>query len=358
MKRLFSLVLPLVAATALAQSAPRIDSINPNVSPTAGGVDVTINGAGFNPPIFCIVPCPTTVTFDTIKVVPDRITDTQLVVKAPAHAAGTVDVTVTAPGGQSTTARAAFTYTDTPYRAVWEPVLVPVYIETSTPGAGGSQWKTDLWIQNLGSKDLSIVPWPCPADEVCPAVYPLTRYLKPNESQHNLGAFFRVPDSVPPYRLVYFNRDAADGAALNLRVYDSARSTLDAGTEVPVVRERELLKSRTMLMNIPTAGNRFLLRVYDVALTDAMFHVRVFPQSEAADAQPLAEYDLRATTTTTLELREFPAYAQQTIELPAVAAALTAIRVEVTPLSSGSQYWAFVSVTNNTTSHVTTVTPQ
>jgi hypothetical protein len=35
-----------------------------------------------------------------------------------------------------------------------------------------------------------------------------------------------------------------------------------------------------------------------------------------------------------------------------------AVRVEVTPLTAGSRYWAFVSATNNTTNHVTLITPQ
>ena len=34
------------------------------------------------------------------------------------------------------------------------------------------------------------------------------------------------------------------------------------------------------------------------------------------------------------------------------------LRVEIVPLTAGLRYWAFASVTNNATQHVTTVTPQ
>ena len=35
-----------------------------------------------------------------------------------------------------------------------------------------------------------------------------------------------------------------------------------------------------------------------------------------------------------------------------------AVRVEITPLTAGSRYWPFVSITNNDTQMVTLVTPQ
>lgn len=34
------------------------------------------------------------------------------------------------------------------------------------------------------------------------------------------------------------------------------------------------------------------------------------------------------------------------------------VRVEVEPLGEGARFWAFVSVTNNETQHVTLITPQ
>jgi len=56
-----------------------------------------------------------------------------------------------------------------------------------------------------------------------------------------------------------------------------------------------------------------------------------------------------------------PSYAEDPIEInfgPVLLAKDAAVRVEVTPMTPGSRYWAFVSATNNTTNHVTLVTPQ
>jgi hypothetical protein len=36
---------------------------------------------------------------------------------------------------------------------------------------------------------------------------------------------------------------------------------------------------------------------------------------------------------------------------------LDKVRVEVTPLTEGLRFWTFVSITNNETQHVTTITP-
>lgn len=82
--------------------APAVTSVSPPSGPAAGGTGVTLKGSGFAGA--------TSVTFggvpgSGISVVGD---DT-IYVQTPAHAAGPVDVTVTAPGG-SGTAAGAFTF--------------------------------------------------------------------------------------------------------------------------------------------------------------------------------------------------------------------------------------------------------
>jgi len=86
-------------------SGPTVTSISPASGPTTGGTAVTITGTGFTGA--------TGVTFGggagTGLTV---ISDTQVQVTAPAHAAGAVDVIVTTTGGASATGPAAqFTYT-------------------------------------------------------------------------------------------------------------------------------------------------------------------------------------------------------------------------------------------------------
>nr|WP_269330170.1 IPT/TIG domain-containing protein [Kineosporia babensis] len=75
-------------------AAPSVTSVSPTVGPTAGGTSVTVTGANFTGA--------TAVTFGGVAGTSIVVsTDSQLTVTAPAHAAGTVDVVVTAPGGSS-----------------------------------------------------------------------------------------------------------------------------------------------------------------------------------------------------------------------------------------------------------------
>jgi hypothetical protein len=73
---------------------PTVSSLNPAAGPIAGGNTVTINGTGFvsGAGVKFGATASATVTF---------VSATQLKAVAPAHAAGTVDVTVTTPGGTS-----------------------------------------------------------------------------------------------------------------------------------------------------------------------------------------------------------------------------------------------------------------
>ncbi|WP_040872005.1 IPT/TIG domain-containing protein, partial [Nocardia exalbida] len=74
-------------------SAPTITTLNPNQGPTTGGVTVTVTGTNLaqtSTVLFGATPAPFTV-----------ISNTQIVVDAPAGAAGPTTLTVTTPGGTS-----------------------------------------------------------------------------------------------------------------------------------------------------------------------------------------------------------------------------------------------------------------
>src|SRR5215472_1185413 len=103
---------------------PTVGSLTPTAGPTAGGNTITINGTGFlaGAGVKFGATASATVTF---------VSATQLKAVAPAHAAGTVDVTVTTPGGTST-ASAADHYT---YDA---PPTVKSVTPTAGPSGGGN----------------------------------------------------------------------------------------------------------------------------------------------------------------------------------------------------------------------------
>jgi cytochrome c peroxidase len=81
---------------------PTIVSISPNSGNTGGGTSVFISGAGFAPGA--------TLTFDGIPATNISSSETSISGTTPAHAAGSVNVVVTNPGGLASTRVNGFTY--------------------------------------------------------------------------------------------------------------------------------------------------------------------------------------------------------------------------------------------------------
>lgn len=360
-----SLVCLLATLPLLAQSNPApvvIASIQPPVGSTDGGDVVTITGSGLTLPdnFACIVPCPTMVRFGSATVEAIHEEDTRVVVRTPAHAAGTVDVTVTTGDGRSAAKEDGFTFvveTEPGYTSL----LLPVYLDGTVHGDRGSMWKTEFWIRNNGTENVALAPWLCPEDQVCPPVFPLTRMLLPSENLRNLPALFQAPSSNPG-RMLYVDRDGAGAVSTSLRVWDVSRDAFDAGAELPIVREEDLLTSTTNLMSVPLHQNfRLHLRVYEIAQKDAVFRVRVYAQEEGVDETPVALKDFTLTATTNEEgsFRTRPAYAEYTAfaDLLELDIPLSRLRIEVRPLTAGSVFWTFVAITNNETQRLTVVTP-
>ena len=102
---------------------PVVTSVSPSAGPTAGGTSVTITGTNLG--------IATAVKFGANAATVTTNTATQIVATNPAGSAGTVDVTVTTPGGTSaTSANDHYTYTNGPSVAAISP--------TSGPTAGGT----------------------------------------------------------------------------------------------------------------------------------------------------------------------------------------------------------------------------
>lgn len=367
MKSLRSLLLPLLLAVPTilsAQNAPApvIRDVQPRLGSFKGGTLVKITGENLSvPPNFaCFAPCPTLVTFGDVTVTPRSESNTEILVVTPPHAKGAVDVKVQTGDGRTAVAANIFLFTQSA-ETEYERVLLPIYLDAPVPGGQGSLWKTDLWLRNHGTQPVPLAPWPCPADGVCLTVVPFTKTLEPNETLHNLAPFFRLPPANPG-RLLYILANQARNVDINLRTLDASRDALNAGTEVPVVREGDLRTSTLHLINIPVSPLfRQTLRVYDVSPSPSRFTVRVYNFAEGKTTGGLlATATVEATTDETGDFRDLPAFGQiaDLSALIATAGSPTAIRVEVEPLTSGSLFWAFVSVTNNSTQHVTLVTPQ
>jgi IPT/TIG domain len=359
MKRLLLLSFAvLLSFSALAD--PAVTSLEPAFGPTTGGTEVIITGTDLFPHIVCALPCPSTVTFGDVTVEAVEESATWMRVITPPHAPGTADVRVTVSGEEPVRLPGAFTYQATPEDA-YEQVLLPVYLDGIVDGAGGSRWATDFWMRNNGPNIVIFAPYPCPDGEACPAVIPLTTTLPPGRSYHGLPPNFGR-GTTNPSRLFYLSNAGASQVSMGLRFADLSQGTLNGGTDLPVIRESEVLTNPAQLFNVPLNNNfRVLLRVYDVAHTASMFRVSLYRQ-DVGEAQPaLHSFDLSVTTPQIGPFRTEAAYAQfdvtSLLALDHVQWPET-VRIEITPLSPGSRFWAFASVTNNTTNLVTLVTPQ
>jgi hypothetical protein len=358
MKRLLLLFSLLFSFSALAD--PVVTSLEPSFGPTTGGTEVTITGSDLLPHIVCALPCPTTVTFGDVTVEVSEESATRLKVITPPHAAGTVDVRVNVSGEEPVRVPGAFTY-QVASEAEYEQVLLPVYLDGIVDGAGGSRWAVDFWMRNGGPNPVRFAPFPCPPGQACPAVVPLTAPLVPGHTYRGLPPNFGE-GSTNPSRLFYLSRDGVGRVAMSLRFADLSQGTLNGGTDLPVIREREVLTHPAQLFNVPLNSNfRVLLRVYDVAQTASSFRVSVYPQAVGLTPPALHTFDVTATTPQLGPLRTEAAYGQfdvsSLLALDHVQWPET-VRLEVTPLTPGSRFWAFASVTNNTTNLVTLVTPQ
>ncbi len=236
----------------------------------------------------------------------------------------------------------------------WRRFLLPV-TATNIPGANGSLWKSDITALIRSESQIEITPGPCDHIIVlCPGV-PLNTPFD--------GSVFVNDLTAPGGQFVYVRDVNEDAVRFNMRVYDLARTTETAGAEVPIVREDEFTTGTISLLGIPSAPQyRHTLRVYEAdAREGARVLIRIWVNDETAPRLAVVrtlEVSPINTQVTPALLPSHPGYLQldlrQLLNLPG----RDLLRIEIEPLDPGMRIWSFVSITNNDTHHVTTVTPQ
>lgn len=326
MKNLALLFALLFTTSAFAQI---VTSISPTTGPAAGGTSVTITGSGFTPSSqvrFGLVESPR-VTF---------VDATTLIAETPAHFPERAVIRVGA-----TFSNVSFTFVGVPADADYGYLLLPI-LTPSVPGAFGSEFRTELQLKatlrpfSIYGLDTS---FPCPI--LCIPMSPPLR-LAPTDAA-------LLPENVvyngTPGRFVYVLRDEVQHVTANLRVLDTSRAALNFGTEIPVVTE-EAFRDRITLLGVPLASNfRNTLRIYSTRATT----VRVTVQGHPPVDVPLA------TGTNFYE----PAYGAFSAFPSGTAPVRITIEHAPSPLPVvPPRFWAFITVTNNETQMITTITPQ
>jgi hypothetical protein len=317
-------------------------TVSQSVGSTAGGTTVIVTVAAahcLNQPISA---CPApTITFGGVPATNVTVIDqAHFRVATPPHAAGAVQVVVNDPS--FTKSSYAFRYYDpqaAPSAKFFERVLIPVVFHG--PGAFGSNWVTELSLVNANS--YVVEPWRPIAGQTAIASKPV---IFGSENAPN-GLFLVVP------------RQATGGLTFHAAVRDTSRADSEWATQIPVVHETQFSTSPVELLDIPIDSRfRTMLRIYspDPLLPDYARQVHVSVYS-LTDGHVLREVYPSLTNPSgcsdAVSCAEHPAF----VSVADLTAGLPPGRAGV-QIQGNAPLWAFATVTNNDTQHVTVVSPQ
>ena len=302
-------------------AAPVITGLSPASAPAAGGTVVTIKGSGFEGCPVCSPTVPPQVYFGAMKADVITVEPGGMQVTLPPNLPGTVDVRIEQWNG-ITGAQGAFTYTGTIDEA-FRRILLPIYLPP-IKGVNNASFITELRVaSSTNIKSTYVFGLKDDPFQVGPGWS-----YNPSQFKYsgNPGRFVYVPRSQPEFYA-------------NLRVFDVSRAAFNFGTEIPLVHDTEFVRGPLKLVGVPLDGRyRLTLRIYAV---DAV------PVTVSAGAAP-------QTLMLTPGRNEFePAYGAFT-DFPV---AFDPIDITITAINA-APIWAFVTVTNNDTQLITTITPQ
>jgi hypothetical protein len=297
-------------------------SIFPYAVPTTGGP------IGLANPFFLAA---ATLTIGGVTVPAESNIDGALFAIAPPHAPGVVDVTVNSIV-VSLFSKAALIYYDPASAdpAVFEPILFPVSFQG--PGALGSQWLTESFINANGSQSFFRDPLPCASCTQTPG----------------LGTKQLINNGNPWGHVLYALRGTTANLDFASRIRDTSRQSLTAGTEVPVVRERDF-RAQLRFMNIPVDPRyRVTLRLW--SLSDAAQFVATVDSTPAQqDLLTLSKIPGTSMSFGSLDVTSLLAKASNNPTNLTVAG--------VPNLLVSPPVWGIVSITNNDTQQVTIISP-
>jgi hypothetical protein len=263
---------------------------------------------------------------------------------------GIVDVRVVMPPA-TVTQKDGFTYG---FFEDFERVLFPVNFTGG--GANGSEWRTDIRLRNDGPIAVETEPG-FYVDASTPTLpIPLPTFPAGGSARFPMvtrdgGAFMHVP----------LGQEKQFSYAA--RIVDLSRTTTDLGAEMPVVRAGDTTHT-IRLLDVPVESRyRGRLRIYNFDM-EKRTHAHVTITDPDHDDAVLAFRSLMVSGGPALEPCDFgpclwaaPAFA--VLDLDQLSQVQGHQRVDVTiEATHEARLWAFVSVTNNETQHVTLYTPQ
>ena len=245
----------------------------------------------------------------------------------------------------------------------YEKVLLPVFF--FGPGAHGSRWATQISVYNAGQNTVTTPNAAFIGDPIClaPCGCGPVAEIAPGQTA---GICFRFAD--PAGLSLYAPKSAATYLNYHARAVDTSRSTANAGTEIPVVREREFRTDSIHLLNLPLDEHfRLGLRVYNPDQHDgAQVKMQVLDtlrNSVYGERLITLSYPIR--TIVPDPYPNLPAFANlgdldkivREIVGPS-ANSIGSFHLRLTPVTPEIRIWAFATITNTETQLITTVSPQ
>lgn len=245
----------------------------------------------------------------------------------------------------------------------YEKVLLPTVLAQQQPGALGSLWVTRVTVTNSGQQPVDAWPFSVSPFGVDPGslggLLPVNTTLEPLtnvDRQGERGTFF------------FMDRRFVRNVQISLRAQDISRESLAWGTAIPVPREEAFTSGTLTLIDVPTdARFRQTLRVYSLdssrpsTVRISLFGVTLntfstLPQPDVfLGSQDSALTDHRTWLPVyTLAIPGFLEISGVNTIAPTTGYDL--VRIDVRPLD-GSSIWAFVTITNDETQHVTVIAP-
>ena len=241
---------------------------------------------------------------------------------------------------------------DAPYSAdLFERVLIPVIYNGS--GQQGSQWQTDVYMMNGNRYDIP--------------------FLRGPVSQLEREHVAKVDVQAPNGYVLYPAKGTTDDLSMNVLVRDLSRQSQSLGTELPAVRERDFEDRRILLLNIPS-DNRFRLTLRAYALdrlqgsldtlnywiydlqTGAQVAFGIArllpPPCTGGSSDPFVPCTPDETQPWSVSVDLMSQHPEIVNKGP--------LRLSISPLRPDietGRFWAFLTVTNNETQHVTAITP-
>jgi hypothetical protein len=351
----FFLAVLFTASSVLA--SPVITSVFPSSGPPEGGTKVLIRGAGFSDN--CIICSPPfaapEVLFDGIHSTDVTFIDSSTIeAVTPPHVPGSVSVTVRQMDGSDPnfdTLENGFTYEGQVYDA-YDPILFPIF---SPPvfGQSGTEFRTtaELWNRSL-NQPVSFFGLDTSCTLIDPSILPETQFTLPPRQEQALNLFPEC--SQWPARLFLVPKGDKSLAG-SLRVWEVSRQSENHGVEIPVVRREDFDEESIALVGVPTDPKfRLTLRIY--GLNQGAQVVNVFFGGRLVQVPMywsnsvfVPSYAIFTDFTPEPGQPPFPEKLNVLVEAP---------RGPGGAVIPGTPLWAFISVTNNETQHITTITPQ